>query len=185
MMDPSSVYRRQDTMREICRRIGYQGRFVWLIPASTVPVLATTHVGHSRIRFRALNITDPPPYSYKRTTLRTLKLNDNTALCALPTLRSRRRDLLVFMTPERVKAQKWTVSEGNRISPEERAACLGQESFDASTMAVARAVCYYRGLIGSHRSHHTSRPTSGGGVGRHAPGRHVAGGNGESQPSTK
>lgn len=149
-MDVSSVYRRQDTMREICRRVGYQGRFVWLVSAPSVPILASKYTGNSRLRFRLLDITDPPPYSYKRFTAhetRPVKLDYNTALCALPTMRGRRRDLLVFMLCKRVRDASWSYAPSNKLSPEEIAVCLEQDSFDPSTMAVAHAVCLYRDLV--------------------------------------
>jgi hypothetical protein len=146
-MNVVSVYRRQDVMREICRRIGYQGRFVWLISTPEVQVLASKYSGASRLRFKMIDITD---YSYKKTILREtkpIKLDSNTVIVALPTLRGRRRDLLCFMLCSGVRAHRWDQADRNKLSPEEIAACTGQDKFDPSTMAVAHAVCVYRGLI--------------------------------------
>jgi len=149
-MDVSSVYRRQDVMREISRRIGYQGRYVWLIPATNVTINASNLSGASRLRFRLLDITQEP-YTFHRFSPREgkqVKLDPNTALVALPTMRGRRRDLLVFLCPMRARAHAWACANGRRPSPEE-IAVLRQEddAFDRSTMTVAHAVCVYRGLV--------------------------------------
>lgn len=137
-------------IREICRRIGYQGRFVWLVPVSEVHLLASKYTGNSRIRFKVLDITDPPPYAFKRVILREtkpIKLDADTVITALPTLRGRRRDLLCFMNLHRFKSRSWSVANSSKLAPEEIAVCLGQERFDASTTAVAQAICIYRGLV--------------------------------------
>jgi len=138
-------------MREISRRIGYQGRFVWLVPTPDVTINASNLSGVSRLRFRLLDISQEPYTFYRNHALREgkrIKLDVNTALAALPVMRGRRRDLLVFLCPARARAHSWSYSNGWRLSPEEIAVLLSQEdAFDRSTMAVARAVCVYRGLI--------------------------------------
>lgn len=137
-------------MREICRRIGYQGRFVWLISTPDVSIMASKYTGPSRLRFKVLDIMEPPPYAIKRAILREtkpVKLDADTVVCALPTLRGRRRDLLCFMHIHRVKSRTWSIANSSKLSPEEIAVCLGQEKFDTATMAVAQAVCIYRGLV--------------------------------------
>jgi len=136
-------------MREICRRIGYQGRFVWLISTPEVQVLASKYSGSSRLRFKVIDITD---YSVKRWMLRDskpVKLDSSTVVVALPTLRGRRRDLLCFMLCSEVRAQTWSLGPNKKLSPEELAVLQGLDKFDPSTMAVAQAVCVYRGLVDS------------------------------------
>jgi hypothetical protein len=146
-MNAVSVYRRQDVMREICRRIGYQGRFVWLISTPEVHVLANKYGGNSRLRFKCIDITD---YTIKKTILRDgkpIKLDSSTVVVALPTLRGRRRDLLCFMLCSEVRAQTWAIGPHKKLSPEELAVLQGLDKFDPSTMAVAHAICVYRGLV--------------------------------------
>jgi hypothetical protein len=90
------------------------------------------------------------PYKHVRFAARESKrvrLDYDTVICALPTLRGRRRDLMVFMLCRRVRAMKWSYANSDKLSPEEIAVCLGQDSFDPSTMAVAHAVCVYRDLV--------------------------------------
>jgi hypothetical protein len=148
-MDVVSVYRRQATIREICRRVGYQGRFVWLISAPEVTLRATHFTGSSRLRFVMVNITKEP-YKYLRFAAREgkrVKLDYDTVICALPTLRGRRRDLLIFMLCRRARETKWSIANSNKLAPEEMAVCMGQDSFDPATMAVAHAVCVYRDLV--------------------------------------
>lgn len=148
-MDVASVYRRQAIIREICRRVGYQGRFVWLISTPDVTIRATHFTGSSRLRFVLVNIARNP-YKFVRFSPREgkrVKLDYDTVICALPTLRGRRRDLLIFMLCRRVRAEQWSYANSNKIAPEEIAICLGQDSFDPATMAVAHAVCVYRDLI--------------------------------------
>jgi hypothetical protein len=148
-MDVALVYRRQAIVREICRRVGYQGRFVWLISAPDVTIRASHFTGQSRLRFVMVNITRMP-YKFVRFSAREakrVKLDYDTVICALPTLRGRRRDLLVFMLCRRVRETQWSLADSNKIAPEEMAVCLGQESFDPATMAVAHAVCVYRDLV--------------------------------------
>lgn len=160
-MDVVSVYRRQATMREICRRIGYQGRFVWLISTPEVTIRATHFTGSSRLRFVMVDISKQQckfvrfsPREGKR-----VKLDFDTVICALPTLRGRRRDLLIFMLCRRARETKWSEANSNKLAPEERAVCLGQEAFDPATMAVAHAVCVYRDLV-DPRGRITTRGTS-------------------------
>jgi len=148
-MDVASVYRRQGVIREICRRVGYQGRFVWLISAPEVTIRATHFSGTSRLRFVMVNIAREP-YKYVRFAAREakrVKLDYDTVICALPTLRGRRRDLMIFMLCKRSRDNQWSYANSNKLSPEEIAVCLGQDSFDPATMAVAHAVCVYRDLV--------------------------------------
>jgi len=136
-------------MREICRRVGYQGRFVWLISVPEVTIRATHYSGSSRLRFVMVNITEEP-YKFVRFVIRDgkrIRLDYNTVVCALPVLRGRRRDLLVFMLCKRSRDIEWSYANSNKLSPEEIAVCLGQDSFDPGTMAVAQAVCTYRDLV--------------------------------------
>ena len=143
------MYRRQEFIRNVCRAIDYQGRFVWIVPATEVRLLATQHAGPSRIRYRKIDLHEPPSVlKMVAREGRATRLTDRVAIAALPVLRNRRRDLFVFLHPDIVRAQDWVLAPGDKLSPEEMAA-LDNESnkFDKATMNVARAVCTYRGLL--------------------------------------
>ena len=149
MINIGSAYRRQELLREICRKLDYQGRFVWLISATDVPVLSSKQLGISRLRFRLLNITEEP-YGFHRLTPsdnRKIKLDPNTALTVLPMLRGRRRDMLIFLHPTRVNGHKWSLANSDKLSPEERAVLQQKDTFDLGTTSVAHAICVYRGLV--------------------------------------
>jgi hypothetical protein len=144
-----SIYRRQAIIRDVCRRLNYQGRYVWLVPASDVVVLASVHSGGSRLRFRMLDISEEP-------TLKTrfiareghqIKLDSDTVVAAIPTLRMRRRDLLLFMYPARVRCQYWAANGWRPLSPEEKSVLRQQDHFDPATMSVAHAMLVYRHLV--------------------------------------
>ena len=148
-MSPVVVYRRQELMRDICRACGYQGRFVWLVPTTQVVTYATNHHGGSRIRYRELDIEHEQlvrrfaPYEGKR-----FRVPPDRVICALPVLRNRRRDMLVFMNPATVRAHSpWSQANQNRLAPEEIAVLLKQDGFDHATLDVAQAVCTYRQLV--------------------------------------
>src|SRR4029077_1280108 len=144
------VYRRQPLVREVCERIGYQGRYVWLIGQSSVEILATEHLGPSRIRFKALAINGPtriiPITKRKRGVV---AITFGKILVALPTIRNRRRTLLMFVHPMMAQDTGGTKATSTILSPEEVAILLSLDWFKygAATSAVARAVCFYRGLI--------------------------------------
>lgn len=147
MINVGSAYRRQEFLRDICRKLDYQGRFVWLVSATDVPVLGSKQLGISRLRFRLLNITEEP-YSFHRFTPsdnRKIKLDQNTALTVLPMLRGRRRDLFIFLHPTRMR--KWSLANSDKLSPEEVAVLQKKDTFDLGTTSVAHAICVYRGLV--------------------------------------
>jgi hypothetical protein len=144
-----SVYRRQDLIREICRALDYQGRFAWLVSTADVPVLSNKQSGTSRLKFRLLDISQEP-YTFQKfspSDHRKIKLSHDTTLTALPMLRSRRRDLMIFLHPARVNGRKWSIANSGKLSPEELAVLQGRDTFDVGTTSVAHAVCVYRGLV--------------------------------------
>jgi hypothetical protein len=148
-MNVSFVYRRQDLIREICRKINYQGRFVWLVVGPKVLIMSSKQTGSSRLRFRMLDVHQRP-FDFKHTVARegrVIELDPKTILVAQPVLRGRRRELLAFLHHHLAEEYRWDYANGNRLSPEEIAVLTHQDdTFDLNTMSVARAVCFYRGL---------------------------------------
>lgn len=146
------AYRRQALIREICQHIGYQGRYVWLVPSLRVVLQATNLRGSSRIRFRLLDITEEPKFTkLAQAEGRRIDVTWNRALVALPVIHNRRRILLLFLN-EALFLKKasvgWSNSYPGRLTPEEAAVLEHKlDHYSRQTAAVAKAICEYRGLI--------------------------------------
>jgi hypothetical protein len=146
------VYRRQPLIQDICRRIGYQGRYVWLVGGPKMRMLASKHLGVSRIRYRILRLDK----EYEIDVMgprrnRTVSIPVNKAVVALPILRGRRRTLFMFVCPAIVEGQRFSTASTQVLMPEEYAILANHESaYDAVTMDVARAICIHRELFTTH-----------------------------------
>ena len=122
---------------------------------------ASRYHGPSRIRYRFLDLTHVPSFYNKkyRTSLarylpipqeedKNVKLSYHEACVALPIIRNRRRIQLVFLDPERIGYSEWSHRSSDRLSPEELACLTGRTKlYDKATIAVASAVCEFRGLM--------------------------------------
>lgn len=142
------VYRRQPLIQDICRRVGYQGRYVWLVSAPSMRILASRHLGVSRIRYRVLRLDRLLEHDIvgpRRN--RTVHIPVEKVVVALPILRGRRRTLFIFMRPEIVEQQRFSEASRQTLMPEEIAVLVNNgKAYDAPTMDVARAICIHREL---------------------------------------
>ena len=142
------VYRRQAFVRDVCRLVGYGGRYVWVIGYSEVPILGARFHGETRIRYRVLSLTPLKIQTVAKEESKKIKLSRNLAMVALPVVRRRKRALLLFLHPDEFSQHVWVKAGNGSLAPEEQDLLLGRiQKHTRATQAVARAVCRYRNLV--------------------------------------
>ena len=154
-MKVKRIFRRQwlDTpaafVREVCQAVGYNGRYLWLVPTKTVYLIGPWSGRNSHIRYRLVRLH--PTIQVVPMTNRghgSIRL-ENRIIIAVPVLHGRKRSALLFMSPNRINSFEWCKAFNLVALPEEVAVLRNQQnkSHDRATFEVAKALCIHRGLI--------------------------------------
>lgn len=153
-MNVERIYRRQwlDSptafIRDLCQEVGYNGRYLWLVPTKTVLLMGPWSGRNSHIRYRMAMLYPTPSMitmHYRRGRRVSIR---NRVIIAVPTLHGRKRSALLFMNPYRVLNYKWCKATSRVALPEEVEVLRKQpRNHDKATTEVARALCIHRQLM--------------------------------------